>query len=273
MENLLIATDFSDNAFNALQYGLEIALKTKAKLHVIAVAHVIRSGAGRLRSIDHIVEEDVRNSMHRLQKDIEKLEIYNQVSITFITLKGETADVVIDYANKIKADITFIGAKGITNFEALVIGSVALNILHKSKLPVMVVPGNAFFSGFSKIGIGVDLQPLNYQQAYTGISNLASHYASEIALFHMLDARKEISDNQLDEAQKIKHFWKEHKTELFLRSGTDIVQILDYFAIEHQVNLLVLVSRKYKLIQSLFHKSITNQMAKHAKLPFLAIKE
>ena len=54
-------------------------------------------------------------------------------------LSGEVAKAIVDEADRFDADLIVMGSRGLSDFEALLIGSVAHKVLHYAHCPVLVV--------------------------------------------------------------------------------------------------------------------------------------
>lgn len=54
-------------------------------------------------------------------------------------LPGEQAKAIVDEAGRFNADLIILGSRGLSNFEALLLGSVAYKVVHYSHSPVLIV--------------------------------------------------------------------------------------------------------------------------------------
>ena len=54
-------------------------------------------------------------------------------------LSGEVAKAIVDEADRFDADLIVMGSRGLSDFEALLIGSVAHKVVHYAHCPVLVV--------------------------------------------------------------------------------------------------------------------------------------
>jgi len=54
-------------------------------------------------------------------------------------LAGETAKAIVDEASRFGADLIIMGSRGISDVQALLVGSVAHKVLHYAHCPVLIV--------------------------------------------------------------------------------------------------------------------------------------
>lgn len=140
MKRILIPTDFSPCAKNALQIGAAIAKTSKAELLLL---HVLYSPIG-LEKLPAKLSDypDVKAAVSKT-KDLFKKELANPV------LKGIPVDTKIDVgsaaptilytARSWKADLIVIGSHGITEADHPFVGSNAQKVIRGAECPVLAV--------------------------------------------------------------------------------------------------------------------------------------
>jgi nucleotide-binding universal stress UspA family protein len=101
---ILIATDGSEYTKKAVDYGIELANDTGAKLHAIDRAEA----AG--------------------------------LEVEGIIAQGHPADEIINYAEKNSIDLIVMGTLGKSGLDRFLLGSVADKVIRNSKIPVIAVP-------------------------------------------------------------------------------------------------------------------------------------
>ena len=128
----LVAVDGSDNALRAVNHAArQVAAMSSSAVCLIhaqpwlskeaaesVLAHRGLSATARARTI-----LDVAGLPWRL----------------YVTL-GDPAECIIDQATRLNANSIVIGSRGLNALESLVFGSVAYKVVHRSPVPVIVVP-------------------------------------------------------------------------------------------------------------------------------------
>lgn len=140
-KKILIATDGSEYTKNSIDYGIDLAKNTQAKLHVI---YVIDTAAFASIPMDAAWE-----SMYELLKQegeeatryvAEKAEAEG-VEIEKLTVEGHPAEEIIKYAEKNSMNLIVMGTLGKSGLDRFLLGSVAEKVVRASKIPVLVVRG------------------------------------------------------------------------------------------------------------------------------------
>lgn len=140
-EKILIATDGSEYTKNAVDYGIDIAKSTGAKLFAI---YVIDTAAFASIPMDAAWE-----SMYELLKQEGDLAIKyvaeraqaEGLEVEGNLIEGHPADEIIRYSETNSISIIVMGTLGKSGLDRFLLGSVAEKIVRNSKIPVLVVRG------------------------------------------------------------------------------------------------------------------------------------
>jgi nucleotide-binding universal stress UspA family protein len=141
MKRILIATDGSPAALQAVELGLELAEEHGSQVtfvHVAPAADVLPVAGFALAgpvSVPHDLDDNDRSSLD------EALELAEQRGVPALTrlLVGGPARRIIDYANEIDADLIVVGSRGLGAIGGTLLGSVSRKVLHDAKRPVLIV--------------------------------------------------------------------------------------------------------------------------------------
>lgn len=138
---ILIATDGSDYTKSAIDYGIDLAKNTGAKLYAI---YVIDTAAFASIPMDAAWE-----SMYELLKqegDEATAYIADKASAEGLevernTVEGHPAEEIRKFAENNSVDLIVMGTLGKSGLDRFLLGSVAEKVVRTSKIPVLVVRG------------------------------------------------------------------------------------------------------------------------------------
>jgi nucleotide-binding universal stress UspA family protein len=150
IERILIATDGSESAHEALEFGLDLAAKQNARAFVVHVAPAVDvtpyANFGYVApSVPHEFNEHDRESL----QEAAELAAEKGVDVETALLKGRPADEIVTYADTIDADLILVGSRGHGAIASALIGSVSRGVLHESRRPVLIVRGTRLAAGAS----------------------------------------------------------------------------------------------------------------------------
>ena len=143
MKHILVPTDFSDNAWNALKYGIELFQKTKCTFYLVHINPIpTYSGAGtslRTASEDfrqNILKEsklELQNLLGQIAKETTQTSKHTFVPIA---LYDFFVDAIKRESENKKIDLIIMGTKGASGLKKATIGSNTGDVITKVKCPL-----------------------------------------------------------------------------------------------------------------------------------------
>lgn len=271
IKKILVPTDFSENAYNALTYAISIAKKEKAKiilLHVFSINYIssevpIEYFAEELASTGNEAAKKLRGLCNEVEKD-------GKLKCETINRQGQVVDIILDTITKKNIDMTIMGTKGASGLKEILIGSNTAKIITKASCPVIAVPGKASFHGIKKIVYATDYHLsdiVNLKQ----LADMAKVFHAQLNIVHISNEHKSKEVKHMDKflkkvRQKIHYKNISHK----LLKGLDVEKKLQQYLKKESANLLATSTRYRGIIERLFGKSITKKIAYHTKVPLIA---
>jgi nucleotide-binding universal stress UspA family protein len=141
MHKLLVAIDGSDHARRALDYALKLAKNSsRIELHIVTVQPE-PNVYGEIQV--YVTEEHMAQLQRQHSKDIldPALEAARDAGVAYTSeiLIGNTAEKIVKRAEELGCDGIVIGTQGRGAIGSLLMGSVAIKVVHLTRLPVTLV--------------------------------------------------------------------------------------------------------------------------------------
>jgi nucleotide-binding universal stress UspA family protein len=137
---ILIATDGSEYIKKAVDYGIELASNTGAKLHVIYVVDTRAYSKIPLSSPTEYTFSILRQEGDMAIQYVAGRAEATGLEVEGIIAEGHPADEIIKYAEKNSIDLIVMGTLGKSGLEKFLLGSVADKVIRSSRIPVITVP-------------------------------------------------------------------------------------------------------------------------------------
>lgn len=138
MKKILIATDGSPSAREAVAFGLELAAEQGAHAVLVHVAPTLdiapMAGFGIPAAQPHPLSAQDRDAL----EDSSTLAAEAGVSAHTELLTGDPVDEIVAYGDSIDADLIVIGSRGHGAVASALLGSVSQGVLHEARRPVLV---------------------------------------------------------------------------------------------------------------------------------------
>jgi len=140
MKRILVATDGSPAAMEAVAFGVERAAEHDSELfflHVVPALDVVPAyGFGALSAASpHEPSEHDRT----LLVEAADAAAAQGIVATTVLLRGDTVDEIVAYADIHDVDVIVVGSRGRGAIAGALLGSVSRGLLGESKRPVLIV--------------------------------------------------------------------------------------------------------------------------------------
>ncbi len=138
MKQILIATDGSPSAQEAVDVGLELADEQGADVTFVHVtpSEEVRGGKGGAHALTH--REEIDDSEAALKDAAEAADAAG-VSYALERFGGETVETIVALADSKNADLIVLGSRGRNAVASAILGSVSQGVLRHASRPVLVV--------------------------------------------------------------------------------------------------------------------------------------
>jgi len=137
-KTILCPTDFSEESYRAIEYGLRFA---KGADGTLILAHVIHVPSGELYLPDgHVLSfDEAKQRTLTLLEELREKRLQNYPKYELLIDIGDPHDVLINIATQRKVDLIVIATHGRSSLQHLVMGSVAEKIIRDAPCPLFVV--------------------------------------------------------------------------------------------------------------------------------------
>ena len=136
IKKILVPLDGSKHSFKGLSEAIYLARQCNATITVICVVPLNTIDLGRvLTSLRKQSEKEVKKLMVKART----LAAQNGIVFYSKIVYGNEAWEITEFASYKKFDIIVMGSRGMGAVKEAFLGSVANNVVHRSKIPVLVV--------------------------------------------------------------------------------------------------------------------------------------
>ncbi len=136
---ILVPVDGSENSNKAINYAIDIAKKYAGSINLI---HVVRSAAtltvAPAEVFLDITKQLIESGKTILKESQEKLKEAGIEGTTEI-LQGHPGSQIVQFAEKMEADMIIMGSRGLGTVARFVLGSTSDYVSDNAKCPVLIV--------------------------------------------------------------------------------------------------------------------------------------
>jgi len=277
MRKIILPTDFSENANNALHYACQLFKYEKSELILLhTYAEKIYTDENVLSN--ELVDELKAVTKTKAEKELGEIssKIHDEFcnprhSIKFVAAFGDLVDEVNNLVNAENADLVIMGTRGLTNNSNLGIGSNTLLVLKYVQCPVLAIPANFKYQEPRNI-----LFPTNFLIPYQKrelkvVGEIARDFKSKIHFLY-LSKHKATSARQKDNLEFLKQQFYNIVTKEHQRDELKKEKAIEDFITSHEIDLLVMVNSRHTYLEDMLLTSTIDKVGLHPKVPILALQ-
>ncbi len=275
MENILVPTDFSKTSKGAYHYALHLAEYFNSSIKVVHVYHPSFSpGFPAVTNANMLMMEPKKELMKQFIHQGEEGEdpINTLIDIKDEIISGFAAEEIVRKSKTEEIDLVVMGTTGDNTILEKVFGSISSEVSKHAHCPVLLVPNGSKFKAFRNIVYASNFEKID-SQVMDKIVDFAGRFSAGIHLVDVHENKEagrykvteQLLEQQLNERLPTLEF-KMAEVE-----SSSVWEGLNRYADDNEVDLLVMVTQHRKVLENMFHKSITRQVAVHSKLPILIL--
>ena len=276
MKAILVPTDFSLAADNALNFAIPIAVKEKARIilvHAFKIDWLYRRASFPLNFIEQEIVHEKNRVNHHLRAKCEWIKTKSGVVCEYIGILGQPTDVINKVIKRKKPDLVVMGTKGASGLSGLILGSTAARIINNPICTIIVVPATAKYNGIQRIIYTTDFHQRNVFLVRK-LKELNHLFQADISVVNLcsdvnVEGQKELLRNFRGKIEK-----QMDTNNITFRVVTciSIDDGLLKIARNKRYDLLVMTTHQRSFFGSLFNKSKTKKIANSIQIPLLVFK-
>lgn len=278
-KRILLPTDFSKNALNAIRYALELYKDQTCDFYLLN-AYLVNGYSIDKFFVPEPGDQAHENARHTSEKRFEKLmdilalnqdnpkHRFHTIS-TFNSLLFAIKSTIAKY----DIDMVIMGTKGATGSESVVFGTNAVDVMEKvTECPVMAIPQELRFKAPKEIVFPTDYKTNFKRRELNYLLEIASFHHAAIRVLHIEKElklnREQMSNKELLESilEGTDHSYHTLR-DLKVKSG------ISAFVESRESDMIAFVNKKHSLFGSILSNPLVKEMGYHSKIPVLTLHD
>lgn len=264
MTTIIVPTDLSQVADNAARYAAQMV---KGIYDVNFILY-------------HVYENDEDKETANILLDRLKDELQSNHSIKVETRMEEGGDFIDSLekqARHVDAHVIVMGITGKTGkskLEQVFMGSNTLKMIERNVCPVLVVPATAQYFEVKNVCLLSDFKDVQNSVPATPIKNVLDLFRPALHIVNVnSDHYVSLTADFMAERGRLLDMFKEYKTEFYFIGTFDLVDTVQTFVADKNIDMLITVPRNHSFFGNLFKTSKTKQLVYESTIPILAAHE
>lgn len=277
MRKILIPTDFSENAMNAIKYALELFKYDISEFYIMHAyldeiyADKTLVNRDRFDEVATMVSDRssklLENSLRKI-KEISPNPRHTYNIISSKTMLIDEADRIVDDYN---IDILVMGTRGKTNDRKLPFGSHTLQVLKYVQCPVLAIPENYKYKQPKHILFPTDYMIPYKQRELKLLRQITSPFRTVIDVLYVSESEK-LSMRQEDNQGFIKEeLWK-GEVNFKIIDEKNISDAVFSYVKSNNIDMVVMVNTRHSFLENLLFETTIDEMSLNIDIPFLTLQ-
>ncbi len=275
MNTILVPTDFSEQADNALNFAVQLARKTDdAELRILHIIEGATTGSfnttGEVGYVNSEHERFIAAYMRKRRDDMAELvghERFNGINVSTDIQVGNPFNSISKTVSDVAADIIVMGTQGSSGIEEILIGSNTEKVVRYSKCPVITIKHPANLDEIDSIVFATNLVE-DQTRTVAELKKLQEITGAHLKLLKVNTPNHFHTDRQTqEEFDKFvnKYHLENYSTHIY-NDATEEDGII-YFAEDQGACMIALSTHGRTGLLHLLSGSIAEDLVNHAKIP------
>ncbi|WP_299113954.1 universal stress protein [uncultured Winogradskyella sp.] len=271
-KNILLPTDFSDNAWCATVYALKLYAEEECNFYFL---HSSKMKASAMSNISNklldVMANQAKSDLLELKKMAETSDANANHNFDIILSIHTLGDAIEKAIKKHNIDLIIMGTKGATGAKGIFFGSNTVKMIkHIKSCPILLIPHEFDFEEPKQIAFPTDFNRF-YGEELIPLKQLASLYNSKIRVLH-INEEESLSHIQDYNLAMLKAYLENYPHSFhWMPDYTKKTNAIIDFIEELNINILVMVNYKHSFIESIINEPVIKRIGFHATVPFFVI--
>lgn len=280
MKRVLLPTDFSENALNAIKYALYLFEKEDCVFYLLNAYQVSPSPlSSKINEERHtrlfkIIEEEAFYKMKKLRTGLENKNLSSNHRIKTLCKPGDLVQTIFHLTIDKKIDYIFMGTKGSTGAKEIFMGSSTVAVIKNiDYCSVVAVPDKYVYDLPDEILFATDFKRYFERVEIKPLKDIALLWNTTIRILHLnmgiLNTLQKKNKHILEQLLVGIPFIEE---EVLNHKGSIAKAIMKH-AHQKFIGMVAMVNNKHSFIEKLLREAVIKKVAFKTDVPFLVLPE
>lgn len=276
MNAILVPTDFSEISRNAARYAMQLAADLQVKKVVLYNAYqsppvltentIPAMPVVDIETFRDVSEQGMKAFHKKMTEDCPKgVELETKTGFSILS------DDINDICKDAGADLIVMGITGTSKIEEVLIGSTALSVMKLTRVPVVIVPGEARYKSITNVMLASDFKNVIETTPVAPLRTILDATNAGLHVVYVYEDEKEITAEKKHEQELLQSLLKDYQPEFHYENNEHFVDGINHFVDTHDINLIIAIPRKHTFLNGLFKERHSKKLAFHSHVPLMYI--
>lgn len=271
MKKILVPIDFSKASRNAEEYAMSLARVFGAEVQLLHVYKELMPAMIGPEPWSTTISELQAESERLINKEVDYLEKNYAVDVKASLQMGAKGRTINAFAKQTGSDLLVMGIR--SGRRNKILGSAVLHTIHKTKLPVLIIPDEAKFNSIKHIVIAVDFTEMLNSSCFDVLYDIYEKFNSAVQVFHVETPDAELKASEVPEKLQLGLALSRFNYQYEKGEGYEVEETVQNFIDKHPTDLMVLIAHHHTIYERIFETMHTKALTFKIKKPLLVLKQ
>ncbi|MEL7221579.1 MAG: universal stress protein [Bacteroidota bacterium] len=276
METILIPTDFSDNAADALYYTIAMLSGRAANIHLLhVITPTVIVSEVPIQTVD-FYRADLEAAQQKLAAVVrfseKSLPADSQITLSTDVIVGSIVPIIKEEALRMEAGLIVMGTRGENhNYWEKIIGTVSSDVLIGAPCPVLLIPADFEYQPIETLLFATNLSHGDPYELNRAIEKL-DQPLNTVRCLHVIKEEEKIDKVELETFAKYMVAHSPIENTIFnVETNKSVIAGINNFTETYYIQLIAMHRSKQGLRETLFEPRFTKKMSSQFQVPLLVM--
>ncbi|GAA4899290.1 universal stress protein [Flaviramulus aquimarinus] len=272
---ILLPTDFSDNAQNAIDYAINLYANDTCDFYILNTYYIeeFSMELAAVRDLEAFEQKSI-SGLSLIFKKLLNAENSKQHQYHMVSECGALIDIMKDIIEKHDIDIVIMGTKGDTDSRSQIYGSQTVLAMERIRnCPVLAIPKQANFKGIQNIIFPTGYNTPYKRREFDCLIDIANKTGAAIRVLNVLDESKELNQNQLKNQNLLKDYFEELDCSFHVLHDTELLSAINSYILKQNIDMVAFINKRHNFFSWIISKPMVKNLTYHTTIPILALHD
>lgn len=273
MNTILVPTDFSDGAFNALGYAIRLAEILDFSIHIVNAYIMPPTGSMVMVDISEILEKNAKEELDLLKTKVDAINNAN-VLVSYGAEYGSVVEVINRMSRSAGIEFVVMGTQGASGITEKWLGTNAASAAKHVEDPLMIIPSNHTYKNIDRFLFATDLRITDNERHFEFLTLLVSKSNANLDFLHIRKHSEEVNEEKIAAyREQLNRIFGQEKTRITYLYDDEVNEGIKDGIDTHNPDVLVVVRHEYGFFEGLFKSSVSRKLISESALPILVLHD
>lgn len=280
MKHILLPTDFSKNAWNAIFTALKLYANIPCTFYVLntyepQVKNILGNRSStRAGMVYESMHQESQKGLDQVLSYMKKHHSNPNHSFEVISRQNDLANTIDDLVKEKDLDMIVMGTKGATGAKKIFMGSNTVKVIKAIRnCAIIAVPGSFNFQTLKTIVFPTEYAHFFPKNGFSAMFDLIKLWQSKVLIFHVAQEFNLSEDQQVNKKilkERLKELdYSFHKVSI----KSTVAKAVSNYCQENKADMVVLIHYGHTFMEKLTQEPVIAKVGFNTKTPLLVLPE